>query len=97
MAKVFLPYQLKKATNNQDFIEVQGKTLREVIDNLEKMFPGTKEHLVEEERIKPGLAAICGFSATRKGLLQELEPETEVHFLPSIACLLYTSPSPRDS
>ncbi|MBL40552.1 MAG: hypothetical protein CL761_04435 [Chloroflexi bacterium] len=85
MAKVFLPYQLKKATNNQDYIEVQGKTLREVIDNLEEMFPGTKEHLVEEERIKPGLAAICGFSATRKGLLQELEPETEVHFLPSIA------------
>ena len=59
--------------------------MREVIDNLEKMFPGTKEHLVEEERIKPGLAAICGFSATRKGLLQELEPDTEVHFLPSIA------------
>ncbi|MQF97796.1 MAG: MoaD/ThiS family protein [SAR202 cluster bacterium] len=85
LAKVFLPYQLKKATNNEDFIDVKGKTLREVIDNLEEMFPGTKEHLVEEERIKPGLAAICGFSATRKGLLQELEPDTEVHFLPSIA------------
>ena len=51
MAKVFLPYQLKKATNNEDFIDVKGKTLREVIDNLEEMFPGTKEHLVEEERI----------------------------------------------
>ena len=85
MAKVYLPYQLKKSTNNKDFIEVKGKTLNEVIINLEKMFPGTKEHLVQQGRIKPGLAAICGFSATRKGLLQELEEDTEVHFLPSIA------------
>ena len=49
------------------------------------MYPGTKEYLVEDNRIKPGLAAICGYSATRKGLLQELEEDTEVHFLPSIA------------
>ena len=85
MAKLFLPYHLKKATNDEEYVEVKGKNLREVIDNLEKMYPGTKEYLVEENRIKPGLAAICGYSATRKGLLQELEDDTEVHFLPSIA------------
>tara|TARA_B100001094_G_C18180930_1_gene800852 strand:- start:388 stop:651 length:264 start_codon:yes stop_codon:yes gene_type:complete len=85
MPKLFLPYHLKKETNNEDYVEVAGKTLREVIDNLEKMYPGTKEYLVEDNRIKPGLAAICGYSATRKGLLQELEQDTEVHFLPSIA------------
>ncbi len=49
------------------------------------MYPGTKEYLVDGNRIKPGLSAICGYSATRKGLLQELEDDTEVHFLPSIA------------
>tara|TARA_B100001142_G_C14262107_1_gene627441 strand:- start:344 stop:607 length:264 start_codon:yes stop_codon:yes gene_type:complete len=85
MAKLFLPYHLKKATNDEDYVEVKGKNLREVIDNLEEMYPGTKEHLVDGNRIKPGLAAICGYSATRKGLLQELEDDTEVHFLPSIA------------
>ena len=85
MPKLFLPYHLKKETNNEDFVEVEGKNLREVIDNLEKMYPGTKEYLVEGNRIKPGLSAICGYSATRRGLLQELEEDTEVHFLPSIA------------
>ena len=49
------------------------------------MYPGTKDYLVEGNRIKPGLSAICGYAATRKGLLQELEEDTEVHFLPSIA------------
>ncbi|MBS17528.1 MAG: hypothetical protein CL738_04935 [Chloroflexi bacterium] len=85
MPKLFLPYHLKKETNNEDYVEVEGNTLREVIENLEKMYPGTKDHLVEGNRIKPGLSAICGYAATRKGLLQELEEDTEVHFLPSIA------------
>ena len=49
------------------------------------MYPGIKDHLVEEEKIKSGLSAICGFAATRKGLLQELEEDTEVHFLPAIS------------
>ena len=85
MPKLFLPYHLKKETNNEDYVEVEGSTLREVIENLEKMYPGTKDYLVEGNRIKPGLSAISGYAATRKGLLQELEEDTEVHFLPSIA------------
>ena len=85
MAKVFLPFQLKQITENKDFIEVKGKTLREVINNLDNMYPGLKDHLVEEGKIKSGLSAICGFAATRKGLLQELEEDTEVHFLPAIS------------
>ncbi len=85
MAKVFLPFQLKQLTENKDFIEVEGRTLREVINNLDNMYPGIKDHLVEEEKIKSGLSAICGFAATRKGLLQELEEDTEVHFLPAIS------------
>ena len=59
MAKVFLPFQLKEITENKDFIEVKGKTLREVINNLDNMYPGLKDHLVEEGKIKSGLSAIC--------------------------------------
>ena len=55
MPKLFLPYHLKKETNNEDYVEVEGSTLREVIENLEKMYPGTKDYLVEGNRIKPGL------------------------------------------
>ena len=36
MPKLFLPYHLKKETNNEDYVEVEGSTLREVIENLEK-------------------------------------------------------------
>ena len=38
----------KKETNNEDYVEVEESTLREVIENLEKMYPGTKDYLVGE-------------------------------------------------
>jgi len=64
---------------------VPAKTLRELVDNLESAYPGTRSHLIEDDRLKPGLAAIVGHVATRRGLLQKLEPDTEVHFITAIS------------
>ena len=44
-----------------------------------------KEKLVEGEKIKPGLAAVVGYVATRQGLRQKLEPDVEVHFVPAVS------------
>jgi len=38
--KVRIPTPLQKMTNNQAEIETQGKTIAEIIDGLEKSFPG---------------------------------------------------------
>ena len=51
----------------------------------EAAYPGTGDHLIEDGRLKPGLAAIVGHMATRRGLLQKLEPDTEVHFIAAIS------------
>ena len=56
-----------------------------MIDELDKKFPGMKEKLVEGEKIKPGLAAVVGYVATRQGLRQKLEPDVEVHFVPAVS------------
>ena len=55
------------------------------VDELDKKFPGMKEKLVEGEKIKPGLAAVVGYVATRQGLRQKLEPDVEVHFVPAVS------------
>jgi len=85
MATVFLPYALRKYADGAERVEVPAKTLRELVDNLEAAYPGTRDHLIEDDRLKPGLAAIVGHVATRRGLLQKLEPETEVHFITAIS------------
>ena len=85
MAIIFLPYALRKYADGAERVEIAAKTLGELIDNLEAAYPGTGHHLVEEGRLKPGLAAIVGHMATRRGLLQKLEPDTEVHFITAIS------------
>jgi len=85
MATVFLPYALRKYADGVEQVDVPAKTLGELIDNLEAAYPGTKHHLVNEGALKPGLAAIVGHMATRRGLLQKLEPDVEVHFITAIA------------
>ncbi|MBI4305607.1 MAG: MoaD/ThiS family protein, partial [Chloroflexi bacterium] len=66
-------------------VRVPGKNLRELIENLEKEFPGIKERIVEEDHLRPGLAAVVGEQPTRQGLLTRLDDDTEVHFLPAIS------------
>ena len=85
MATVFLPYALRKYADGEEQVDVSGKTLGELIDNLEAAYPGTRKHLIADEQIKPGMAAVVGHLATRRGLLQKLEPDTEVHFITAIS------------
>lgn len=85
MAHVFLPYALRKYTGGIGQVDMPGKSLGELVDNLEAAYPGISEHLVQDGRLKPGLAAVCGYAATRQGLLQKLEDDIEVHFVPAVS------------
>ena len=85
MARVFIPFALRKITDGVTEVRVPGETLREVIDNLEEMYPGTKERIVVDGAIKSGLAAIVGENPTREGLRAKVGEDTEVHFIPAIA------------
>jgi molybdopterin converting factor small subunit len=85
MAKVFVSYALRKFTGGNGQVYIPGATLGRVIENLEAEFPGISEHLLQDGRLKPGLAAVCGHEATRQGLLQKLEDDTEVHFVPAVS------------
>ena len=85
MAKVFLPYELRRLADGKGEVDVPGATLGEMVNNLEATYPGISDRLLQDGRLKPGLAAVVGYAATRQGLLQPLEPDTEVHFVPAIS------------
>jgi sulfur-carrier protein len=46
---VRIPTPLRKLTNNQEVVEAQGSTIREVINNLERNYPGLKERICDEQ------------------------------------------------
>ena len=46
---VRIPSPLQKMTGNQEEVKAEGGNIKEVIDNLEKQFPGIKERICDEK------------------------------------------------
>ncbi|MDA1188242.1 MAG: MoaD/ThiS family protein [Chloroflexi bacterium] len=84
MAQVFIPSLMQKVTKGESQVEVPGKTVREVINNLEERYPGIKDRLVDGFRIKGNINVAVDGEVTTLGLLAEVEENSEVHFLPAI-------------
>ena len=49
MSKVKIPTPLRKLTNQQAEVEASGSTIREMVDDLERQFPGFKERMCDEK------------------------------------------------
>ena len=47
--KVRVPTPLQKLTKDKDVVECNGKSVSELVDDLEKKFPGVKERLCDEK------------------------------------------------
>jgi len=45
--KVRIPTPLRKLTNGQDEVSAEGKTVKEIIDDMESHYPGLKERICE--------------------------------------------------
>jgi sulfur-carrier protein len=84
MASIWVPALLRALTGGADVLTVDAATLGEAIDQLDTQFPGLKERLVVEDRIKPNLSVVVDGVSSRKGLRQPLTDENEVHFVPAL-------------
>ncbi len=47
-AKVRIPAPLRKITKEQAVVECQGKSVDEILANLEKQYPGIRERICDE-------------------------------------------------
>ena len=84
MPRVFIPPAIKILTNDQAVVMTAGKSIREVIDDLERMFPGVRQRLIDGDELRPGMAVTVNGNVTSLGLLQRLDKDAEVHFLPAV-------------
>ena len=85
MPTVVIPPLMRKFTDGEENITLSGATVREVIDNLESRYPGIKERLCEEDRLKPGIAVYIDGLLTRGSILERVDTDAEIHFLPAIS------------
>lgn len=84
MPEVWIPMLMRNLSGGLHRVEVEGATVRQVIENLDKQFPGMKERLMENGSLMPGISVIVDGQQSQLGLLERLEEASEVHFLPAI-------------
>ena len=58
--------------------------MRQVIDNLDEAWPGIRERLVEQGRLRPHISVAVDGEVTPMGLLEPVGSASEVHFIAAI-------------
>ena len=86
MPEVWIPTTMQSLTGGRQRVPVSGRTVRQVINSLEEQYPGVKAVLydAEEDDLQTGVAVIVDGEASQIGLLERVNENSEVHFLPAI-------------
>jgi molybdopterin synthase sulfur carrier subunit len=76
---------MQDLTSGKKNVSVKGATVREVVNNLEEIYPGIKARLCNEDRIRPNIAVYIDGIISREGMRQRIAEDAEIHFLPAIS------------
>lgn len=69
----------------QERVDARGRNVGEIIDDLDRQFPGFRQHLVEGGDLKHSIAVSIDGELGTAGLLDKVGDASEVHFLPALA------------
>jgi|TARA_B100002003_G_scaffold190790_1_gene179774 molybdopterin converting factor small subunit len=77
---------MQSLTGGRKTVQIAGETVRQIVNNLEKEFPGTKARLCDEELddLLLGIAVIVDGESSQLGLLEPVKESSEVHFIPAL-------------
>jgi sulfur-carrier protein len=87
-AKVRIPAPLRKLTKEQAVVDVQGKTVEEVLADLEKNYPGIKERICDENgQIRRFINVFVNGEDIRfkEGAKTSIADNAEISIIPAIA------------
>lgn len=85
MATVFIPSMMQRLTSHKESVEVPGSDVRELIKNLDALYPGCKDLLVDNMELKPNISVAVDGMLSQMGLLAEVTKDSEVHFVAALA------------
>jgi len=84
MATVFIPALLRKLTQGKDRTVATGATLKDIIDDLERQFPGFRDRVIEKGDLAGSIAVAVDGEVITGGLSESVPANSEIHFVPAI-------------
>lgn len=85
MPTLWIPTPLRNLTQGNASVTVAGSSVREAIENLEAQFPGIRERLCEEDRVRPNISVFVNGTISHLKMRERLEESSEVHFVIAIS------------
>jgi sulfur-carrier protein len=85
MPVVWIPSLLRDLTGGRETVTVAGANVRQLIDALERSYPGIKVRLCDADGLRPGIAVAVDTQVSRRGLSEPVGDQSEVHFLPAVS------------
>jgi len=64
---------------------VEGASVGEVVENLERLWPGLRERLVEGDRLRAHIRVAVDGRVSMLGLLERLSANSEIHFVAAVS------------
>lgn len=84
MPKVYIPSLLRNLTGGKSELEISGSTVREAVRNLEKIYPGLEERLIDGGQLRANISVAVDGEITPLGLLEQVDEDSEIHFVAAI-------------
>jgi molybdopterin converting factor small subunit len=75
---------LRELTGGQSTVDAAGATVREVVEDLERQWPGIRDRLIDGGRLRSNLSVAVDGEVSPLGLGEAVEPASEVHFVAAI-------------
>jgi molybdopterin synthase sulfur carrier subunit len=84
MATVIIPSLLRRFTGGAERVVASGRNLREVIESLERRYPGIREHLLDDGELKGSIVVSIDGEVDAAGIQAPVSEASEIYFLPAI-------------
>jgi|SoiMethySBSTD1v2_1073268.scaffolds.fasta_scaffold424617_2 molybdopterin synthase sulfur carrier subunit len=84
MPTVHIPSLLRDVTAGRRELEVDGTSVREILDNLERSYPGLKARILEGDHLRPNISVAVDGEISALGLSERVESHSEIHFVAAI-------------
>ena len=85
MPTLWVPALMRDLTGGKHVVNVAGQTVRQVIDDLERQYPGFKARLLEGGEIAPGLQIAINGDPVTTGLMERVPEDAELQIVPAMA------------
>ena len=84
MAKVYIPVLLRELTRGAVEVEAEGSSVRQIIEDLDRRYPGIASRLTEAGRLLGNISVAIDGEVSPLGLLEKVPEGAEVHFVTAI-------------